>query len=112
MLKTSCERGKAIQIQNSGGSHENKEWFSVIPLIAENRVFGRIDIHGAHDQKISHHDVIENILKVTCDIEQLMVETESAVPAGQLFREDTTEKCIYFGIHFNFNTIHIANNYG
>ncbi len=55
---------------------ENKEWFSVIPLISEKRVFGRIEIHGSHDQKISHHEVIENILKVTCDIEQLMIETE------------------------------------
>jgi UDP-GlcNAc:undecaprenyl-phosphate GlcNAc-1-phosphate transferase len=61
---------------------ENREWFSVIPLISEGRVFGRVEIYGVHDPKISHHEVIENILKVTSDIEQLMVETAPAVPVS------------------------------
>ena len=60
---------------------ENKEWFAVIPMVAQSRAFGRIEIHGAHDQKFTHHEIITNLLKVTADMERLLIDPVPPVSA-------------------------------
>ncbi len=64
----------ATRRRTNASRGENKEWFSLVPMVVQGRVFGRIEIHGAHDQKFSHHEVICNLLKVTADIERALSE--------------------------------------
>jgi UDP-GlcNAc:undecaprenyl-phosphate GlcNAc-1-phosphate transferase len=67
---------------------ENKEWFTLLPLVVQGRVFGRIEILGAHDQKFTHHEIICNLLKVTADVERSLVDP--VAPIGSL-RPDAVE---------------------
>jgi UDP-GlcNAc:undecaprenyl-phosphate GlcNAc-1-phosphate transferase len=55
---------------------ENKEWFTMIPLIVDGRCFGRLELNGAFGQKFDHHQIIQNLLKVTNDIEQSLEQPE------------------------------------
>ena len=57
---------------------ENQEWFSLIPLAVDGRVFGRIEVHGSHDSKFDHQDVLRNLLEVTAAIEDELAEPVDA----------------------------------
>ena len=49
---------------------ENGEWRSELPLAAKGKLLGRVEFFGDKASKFSHHDVIVNLLKLTCDIEK------------------------------------------
>ena len=59
---------------------ECKEWYSLIPLVAQGRSCGRVEIHGSHQEDFNHHDVIRNLLKITSDLEHSLVESAGKIP--------------------------------
>ena len=50
----------------SGG---NQEWYLQIPLIAGGRLFGRVEIVGAGEEELTHHQIIEKLSATTKIIE-------------------------------------------
>jgi UDP-GlcNAc:undecaprenyl-phosphate GlcNAc-1-phosphate transferase len=48
----------------------NHEWYTQIPLIAGERLFGRIELIGSGTETLSHHQITKNLLSVTEQIEQ------------------------------------------
>ncbi len=51
----------------------SQQWQVEVPLVAEGRVFGRTRVHSRRENRISHHDIALNLLKVTNDIEELVI---------------------------------------
>lgn len=49
-----------------GGNHE---WYSQIPLIADGRLFGRVEMIGSGQDEFSHREIINNALRTTSLIE-------------------------------------------
>ena len=66
-----------------GSSHE---WYAQIPLIAGERLFGRVEIVGAGQEKLTHHQIVQNLSNVTKKIEAELAEenTPSANNAAPL----------------------------
>ena len=61
----------------SGGNHE---WYAQIPLIAGERLFGRVEIVGSGEEKLTHHQIIEKLLTTTKVIEAgLLAENNSTL---------------------------------
>lgn len=48
----------------------SREWYVQLPLVVGNRLFGRIEVLGDKDGKFSHYDVVNDMLKISADIEQ------------------------------------------
>lgn len=67
----------------------SREWYVQIPLVVGGRVFGRIEVLGANDGKFSHHEVVNDMLKILSDLESSLedvlptpvTEDEAAVTA-------------------------------
>ena len=60
---------------SSGGNHE---WYAQIPLIAGERLFGRVEIVGSGEEKLSHHQIVEKLSTTTKVIEAgLLAENNS-----------------------------------
>ena len=47
----------------------NHEWYAQIPLIAGERLFGRVEVVGAGQEELTHHQIIQNLSEVTKKIE-------------------------------------------
>ena len=61
----------------SGGNHE---WYAQIPLIAGRRLFGRVEIVGSGEEKLSHHQIVEKLSTTTKIIEAgLLAEDKSTL---------------------------------
>jgi len=61
----------------SGGNHE---WYAQIPLIAGERLFGRVEIVGSGEEKLTHHQIVEKLLTTTKVIEAgLLAENNSTL---------------------------------
>jgi UDP-GlcNAc:undecaprenyl-phosphate GlcNAc-1-phosphate transferase len=58
----------------------SREWYIQLPLVVGNRLFGRIEVLGDKDGKFSHYDVVNDMLKISADIEQSLGEA-AADPA-------------------------------
>lgn len=52
----------------------NHQWFSTIPLMAEERLFGKIEVSSSPDSGFTHHQVITELLQVVALVESLLVE--------------------------------------
>ena len=53
------------------------EWYALLPLVVDNRIFGRIEIAGSKDGKFTHHQVVNDLLKITADLEQTLHDLSS-----------------------------------
>ncbi len=53
---------------------ESREWSTVIPIVVQQKVCGRVELHGIASDSFSHQDVIRNLLKVLADIEYSLGE--------------------------------------
>ncbi len=57
------------------------QWHVELPLVLTNRILGRVTVFADRASRISHHDVVLNLLKVTGDIEQLIFDVQSPATA-------------------------------
>ena len=55
----------------------NHEWHVQLPLIADGRLFGRVEIVGSGQEDLSHHDIVNRVLKVTANIEDSLLDKET-----------------------------------
>ena len=72
---------------------KNHEWYAQIPLIAGERLFGRVEIVGSGQEQLSHHQIVENLSKVMKSIEAKLaedVETPKASSPQIASRESET----------------------
>ena len=65
------------------------QWHVELPLVLTNRILGRVTAFADRQSRISHHDVVMNLLKVTGDIEQLILDAQD--PAKELSSETISE---------------------
>lgn len=65
--------------QRRAGSRKDgtQEWYAQVPLVVDQRVFGRIEVIGDRSGKLTHHHVVVDLLKITSDIEYALAELES-----------------------------------
>lgn len=56
----------------------SQQWQVELPLIVSNRILGRVTVKADRNSRIPHHDVVINLMKLTSDIENSIVETEPA----------------------------------
>jgi UDP-GlcNAc:undecaprenyl-phosphate GlcNAc-1-phosphate transferase len=59
------------------------EWETQIPLIADRRVFGRIDVIGSGDETENHKEIIRQLLEKTKEIEDAMV---ASAPTDSVYK--------------------------
>lgn len=52
----------------------NHQWFSTIPLMAEGRLFGKVEVASSPDSGFTHHQVIAELLQVVALVEGSLVE--------------------------------------
>ena len=57
----------------------DSEWYAEIPLASSGKVLGRIEFFGDRKSKISHHEAITNLLKLTSDIERAIADRETPI---------------------------------
>ncbi len=55
----------------------NHEWHVQLPLIADGRLFGRVEIVGSGQEDLSHHEIVNRVLKVTANIEDSLLDKET-----------------------------------
>ena len=58
----------------------NHEWYAQIPLIAGDRLYGRVEIVGSGEEQLTHHQIVQNLSNVTKKIEAELAG-ESKPPA-------------------------------
>ena len=73
---------------SSGGNHE---WYAQIPLIAGQRLFGRVEIVGSGEEKLSHHQIVEKLSSTTKMIE-IGLLAENQLPPNNLAQSVVLEK--------------------
>ena len=56
----------------------NHQWFSTIPLMAEGRLFGKVEVASSPDSGFTHHQVITELLQVVALVECSLVEAPAA----------------------------------
>lgn len=68
----------------------NHEWYAQIPLIAGQRLFGRVEIVGAGQEELSHHQIVQNLSEVTKTIEAELAEghTPPETPPAEVARQE------------------------
>lgn len=66
----------------------NHEWYVQLPLIAGGRLFGRIELTGSGQEKLSHRELIERVLVVTNGIEKSLLDSD--LPAASQAAIDNT----------------------
>lgn len=54
-----------------GGNHE---WYSQVPLIAEGRLFGRVELIGSGEESNGHQEILHGLLKITGEVEELLLQ--------------------------------------
>lgn len=57
----------------------SQQWQVELPLVVSNRILGRVTVKADRNSRIPHHDVVINLMKLTSDIENSILETEPAV---------------------------------
>jgi UDP-GlcNAc:undecaprenyl-phosphate GlcNAc-1-phosphate transferase len=56
-------------ITNRNNRIESREWQTILPVIVQERVCGRVEILGSGLEHESHHEIIRSLLQVLADIE-------------------------------------------
>lgn len=54
---------------------ESEEWHAEIPLIVDDKIFGRVELVASKNCRVSHHDIISNLMKLSADIEPILRKT-------------------------------------
>ncbi len=73
----------------SGG---NQEWYLQVPLIADGRLFGRVEIVGAGTEELTHHQIIEKLSLTTKSIEaELITENKPSHEDSAQLEHQATE---------------------
>jgi len=54
----------------------SQQWQVELPLIVANRILGRVTVKADRTNRIPHHDVVLNLMKLTSDIENSILDTE------------------------------------
>ncbi len=67
----------------------SREWYARVPLIADKRLVGRIDVLGPKDGP-DHHDVLHNLVQFLPEVETLLLELEASV-RSQKHQDDGKE---------------------
>jgi len=67
----------AIRRRKDISRGDNHEWYAQIPLIAGGRLFGRVELVGAGQESLSHHEIIQNLSRVMQGIESALVLDET-----------------------------------
>jgi len=57
----------------------SQQWQVELPLIVSNRILGRVNVKADRTNRIPHHDVVLNLMKLTSDIENSILDAEQAV---------------------------------
>jgi UDP-GlcNAc:undecaprenyl-phosphate GlcNAc-1-phosphate transferase len=57
----------------------SQQWQVELPLVVTNRILGRVSVKADRNSRIPHHDVVINLMKLTSDIENSILEAEPAV---------------------------------
>jgi UDP-GlcNAc:undecaprenyl-phosphate GlcNAc-1-phosphate transferase len=57
----------------------SQQWQVELPLIVSNRILGRVNVKADRNNRIPHHDVVLNLMKLTSDIENSILDAEQAV---------------------------------
>lgn len=81
-----------------------REWYVQLPLVVEGRLFGRIEVLAAKDGRYTHHQIVNDLLKITADIEFSLAEIsshtttpateEESVPVKALDSTDDTDSLL------------------
>ena len=71
-----------------GGNHE---WYAQIPLIADERLFGRVEIVGSGQEQLTHHQIVQNLSEVTKVIEAELAGGTSSPEAPPTAVAEETE---------------------
>jgi UDP-GlcNAc:undecaprenyl-phosphate GlcNAc-1-phosphate transferase len=67
----------------------NHQWYSTIPLMAEGRLFGKIEVASSPDSGFSHHQIITELLQVVALVEGALVDEPA--PTAPVPTETTPE---------------------
>ena len=59
---------------------ENDEWYAEIPLIVGGKIFGRVELMSSKRSRFTHFDVISNLLKLTEELEPLLLRKADMLP--------------------------------
>jgi UDP-GlcNAc:undecaprenyl-phosphate GlcNAc-1-phosphate transferase len=54
----------------------SQQWQVELPLIVANRILGRVTVKADRTNRIPHHDVVLNLMKLTSDIENSILDAE------------------------------------
>jgi|694.fasta_scaffold65043_2 UDP-GlcNAc:undecaprenyl-phosphate GlcNAc-1-phosphate transferase len=57
----------------------SQQWQVELPLIVSNRILGRVNVKADRTNRIPHHDVVLNLMKLTSDIENSILDAEQIV---------------------------------
>lgn len=57
----------------------SQQWQVELPLIVSNRILGRVTVKADRTNRIPHHDVVINLMKLTSDLENSILDTEQPV---------------------------------
>jgi UDP-GlcNAc:undecaprenyl-phosphate GlcNAc-1-phosphate transferase len=60
---------------------ENNEWYAQLPLLANGKIFGRVELLAEKDCRFTHQDIIGNFMKLASELESMLMSTENA-PSG------------------------------
>ena len=63
---------------------ESQEWYAELPVIADGRIFGRIKVSAWKDSRFSCQDVIANLLKLTVELEDVLIDVAQDKAAASL----------------------------
>jgi UDP-GlcNAc:undecaprenyl-phosphate GlcNAc-1-phosphate transferase len=72
----------------------SQQWQVELPLIVANRILGRVNVKADRTNRIPHHDVVLNLMKLTGDIENSILDAEQAVvqPAPAVIPESVPDE--------------------
>lgn len=57
----------------------SQQWQVELPLIVSNRILGRVNVKADRTNRIPYHDVVLNLMKLTSDIENSILDAEQVV---------------------------------
>jgi UDP-GlcNAc:undecaprenyl-phosphate GlcNAc-1-phosphate transferase len=57
----------------------SQQWQVELPLIVSNRILGRVNVKADRTNRIPHHDVVLNLMKLTSDIENSILDAEQTI---------------------------------
>lgn len=67
----------ATQRRSGKQTAESEDWYAQIPLVVQGRVFGRIEVIGDRCDKFDHHHVLDDLTKISHDIEMSLADMET-----------------------------------